>query len=118
MIFRPLEAVRGRGSIAAASECVFRNRRHCERCTPPPVCDGLLLPWYSAIVVVVDSDDYGGGGVVLPAFPSRFSHHRGILVSYINSRRPQQQYHIQSFLRLTNNIVTIQKYTFKQTWVP
>lgn len=70
MIFRPREAVRGRGSIAAASECVFRNHRRCERCLPPPVYDGLLLPWYSAIVVVVDSDDYGGGGVVLPAFPS------------------------------------------------
>jgi len=47
MIFRPREAVRGRGSISAASECVFRHQHRRERCMPPPVFDGLLLPWYS-----------------------------------------------------------------------
>uniref|UniRef100_A0A2S2Q719 Uncharacterized protein n=1 Tax=Sipha flava TaxID=143950 RepID=A0A2S2Q719_9HEMI len=55
--------------------------------------------------------DSGGGGL-LPAFPGRFSHHHGIYVSYINSGQPQYQYHYQSFLRLTNNFVPIQKYGF------
>lgn len=70
MIFRPRE---GRSSVAVASECVFRNRRRRERCYRRLCATGYC---YRGIVVVVDDDDGGGG--VLPAFPGRFSHHRGI----------------------------------------
>lgn len=74
---RPFEAAAS--LLQQVSARVFRN--------PPP-------PWKvhatgycyrGTVVMVVD----GGGGGVLPAFPGRFSHHRGIHVSYINSWRPQ-----------------------------